>query len=68
MKPTRSSTSKPTDKAYELLDKPVANPKYGGLTMRDIVRRAFLGSDKAQKNKLGAEKTKGHETGLQFPI
>lgn len=41
---------------HELLDKPVANPKYGGQTMREVVRRAFLGSDKAPKIKPRAEK------------
>ena len=57
MKPTHSSPPKSTGKAYDLLDEPVANPKYGGQTMREVMRRAFLGSDKAPKIKPRAEKT-----------
>ena len=67
MKPTHSSTSKPTDKAYELLDKPVANPKYGGQTMREVLRRAFLRSGRTPKIKSEAKKRKNPEMGLQFP-
>ena len=36
----QSSRLKPkSDRSHDLLDKPVANPRYGGQTMREVVLR-----------------------------
>lgn len=35
----------PQARAYEMLDEPVENPRYGGMTMRDMVRKVVLRRD-----------------------
>ncbi|MCY4205249.1 MAG: hypothetical protein OXE92_05940 [Bacteroidetes bacterium] len=39
MKP---KSPQPKDRIDQLLDEPVANPRYGGLTMREVVRKGLL--------------------------
>lgn len=36
---------------YELLDKPVANPKYGGITLREAVHKILYQGKYAKKSK-----------------
>ncbi|MCY4275797.1 MAG: hypothetical protein OXE41_10465 [Gammaproteobacteria bacterium] len=38
----KDNTKHPKDRIDQLLDEPVANPRYGGLTMREIVRKGLL--------------------------
>ena len=43
MKPIKSNPQQPQrHRADELLDEPCANPRYGGLTLREAVRRVVL--------------------------
>lgn len=48
---TKTELKPKSDRSHDLLDKPVANPRYGGQTMREVVLRAFVRDERARQRK-----------------
>lgn len=51
-------------KAYELLDKPVLNPRYGGMTLREMTERLLTPKKKNRKSR----KPPPPDGKVQFPL
>ena len=64
MKAKKSKTPErdPKQRAYDMLDEPVANPRYGGATMREALMRGVQRSDGEN------QKPKSNDDGLQFEL
>ena len=64
MKQKKSKTPKrdPKQEAYDMLDKPVMNPRYGGVTMREALMRGVQRSDGEN------QKLKSNDDELQFEL